>query len=1129
MNYNLQETLQLQKTASDPRNSAWVFASDGSGKTTILTNRVLRLLFENVSPNKILCLTFTNVGAIEMQNRINQELAKWVLYSDDELTIKLSQLKNSRVTKEDLVKARTLFIKIIDDELKIKVQTIHSFCQNIIKIFPFEAKIEPNFEIIDSKKEKLFLQEAQREVLKKAEKNEKLRKLISEINSKIHEESFLNLVLDLLKQKEQLAILKENFFGIEGVIDEIYKNLNVSRNIDNEEIFKQFLEQINIKEVLELAQKLEEIKSVNNDKIVTKIKNFLQNPTLEDFSNYKSAFLTEENQTRKIAGKNFDDSFYSKLQDQITLIFDFIEKINSSKICTQTALLLKFTDEILNNYSELKKQNSFLDYNDLIIKTNQLLENPDFAAWVKLKMDGFFDHVLIDESQDTNHSQWNIIKSLTDDFFSGFGASNANRTIFIVGDEKQSIYSFQGAEPNISEEIFSYFANKMGSNLQKISLDNSFRSLSSVLEAVDLTFQNEKSAISKISDFNGHKAIREGVGKCEILPQIKLKKEKKEKTNYEWKIDFTNQENYYEQEFLAEFIALKIKSLVEKKHILEGYKRPVEYSDFMILLRNRTNGFDKNITKFLQKYNIPNISSSKISFSDNIIIQDLLSAAKFSLFPYDDLNLATLLKSPIFNISEENLFEICKVKNSDSTTIYNALEKLEKFHEIKIRLKNLVENSQKLNCYEFFDKLLKENNTYQKIINHFGINAAAIIDEFILETFSFYRNFSTDLHIFLDFAEKLDPETSPKNKGNNHVLITTIHSAKGLQAPIVILPDCCFNFNQLPAMKEKISFVEFGNYKLPLWCSRKEDENNIIKKHRYKKNKEVRDEYLRLLYVAMTRAENELYIGGFGSSNDEDSWYNLVKKSLKNKSWQKEFFDEENKSLINNQFEIEDLVLGIGNSYNCELISFNSESSSCDLSNSKTEENTSSILEKTQNLTSEKLQISNKLDFVNNQNSINKSQIKGKLIHKALEIIGKNNKEDKKWLKKLSEKIIQEEKLLDKNSINEAITIVNNFLDSKYFNDFFSKEIKCEVPIIGKIDDQIINGRIDLLVINSDEIMIVDYKTDKKEIISSSYIKQLETYKKLVQNFYKKQQITTAILWLENLELEIIKISKEMP
>ncbi len=1163
MNSNLSNTIKLQQIASNPKNSAWVFASAGSGKTKVLVDRVLRLFLDGIKPDKILCLTFTKVAASEMQNRINSELANWVLLSDKALNEKLFQLTGHRPENKILKKARTLFTQILDEESKIKIQTIHSFCQNLVKIFPFEAGIKPNFEVIEEAQEKLLLQKAQKEVLKRAETQDVLRNIVIKINAKLHEETFAGLISALLNKKEQLAILKENLFGIEGVIDEVFKNFSVVKNSSEEEIFAEFLSTSHvipshdgIHGVLKLTTALEESNLVTNKKIATAIKNFLQNPTLKKFSTYHQAFFTKENEPRKISGKVLENPDLARIcQDQRKLIIQFLDKLNSHKICNSTALLLKFVDQILEIYAQLKNQNSLLDYNDLIIETNKLLNNPNFSDWVKLKMDGLFDHILIDESQDTNHQQWNIIKSLTEDFFAGLGATNKDRTIFIVGDEKQSIYSFQGAEPNISQEIFSYFSEKLkdhSNKLLKIDLNSSFRSLETVLKVVDKTFEGEKQqlAITKISDFQGHSAIREGIGRFEIWPQIKTKKAEKitilhnfhpersegsfekklpsqeilhcaqdEGSYYQWEIDFSPQENYYEQEFLAEFIALKIKSLVENGHILEGRNKVVGYGDFMILLRNRTNGLDKNLTKFFHKYNIPSISPSKINFAGNIIIQDLLAAAKFALFPYDDLNLACLLKSPIFSVNEEELFEICLVKNNNQISIYEAIAHLPKFSEATHKLEELIKNSQELNCFEFFNNLLNEDNSRKKIISRFGQESLQILDKFILKTFDFCQNFSTDLHKFLDFVEKLNPEFSLSNSEDNQVLITTIHSAKGLQAPIVILPDCCFNFNQLPSSKEKISWIEFDDYKLPIWCAKKDEENQLLKNHRQEKNNDAKDEYSRLLYVAMTRAENELYVGGFGSSSDEDSWYNLIKKSVIGEAWQEEFLDEKSQELAGDKFEIENVLYGVGEKSKKEILKQVQDDDAIKYDGDITKSDNKEIEYKNF--------INNKLITKATQSSqvqINQSQIRGKLIHKILEVIGKNSKEDKEWLINLAERIIKNEAFLNKESKIEILEMISKFLLSKQFEDLFSEEIKCEVPIIGEVNNQIINARIDLLVITENSILIIDYKTDKvvPDVISLEYLQQLKIYKKLMKDLYPNHQVGSAILWLESLKLDML-------
>jgi len=1146
MKSNFQQTINLQQIASNPKNSAWVFASAGSGKTKILTDRVLRLLLDNVSPSKILCLTFTKVAAAEMQSRINSELAKWILCDNVELRKKLTALSGDFPTENELKRARILFVKILDEESKIKVQTIHSFCQTLIKIFPFEAKVKPNFEVLESNQEKLLLKTAQKEVLKKALVNEKLKKLVQETNAKLHEESFSGLVANLLNKKEQLNSLKEKFFGIENIIAEIFKNFGVGNEDGNAKkqilkqvqdddagsnqvqdddagsnqvqdddagsvfdenvrnvlgqtqplrhpelvsgsihIFQKFAAQINHQAHLKLAFELENSRLISNIKLATAIRNFLNNLTLENFSDYKSAFFTQEGNPRKLT-KNIAANLEltSIFSDCCQLINDFSEQLNSLKIANDSALLLRFVDHILENYSQLKKQNSVLDYNDLIVETNRLLANPDFSNWVKLKMDSSFDHILIDESQDTNHQQWNIIKALSEDFFTGLSSSNKSRSIFIVGDEKQSIYSFQGAEPNISAEIFAHFAEKLGNNLKKIELNNSFRSQAKILQAVDDVFSQEerKKAISKVSEFQAHKPIREGLGKVEIWPQIQKEKTEKKEISFEWKIDFSKDETQEEEEILAEIIARKIHLKVDSKL--------ANYGDFMILLRNRTNGFDKALAKFFHQYQIPFTSVSKIKFSENILIQDLLSAAKFVLLPRDDLNLACLLKSPIFAISEEELFEICQFKNEHKTTIFNSLGQLEKFREIKNNLDELITKSQQLNCFEFFYFLLHQKNHQQNFLATFGHENLEILDKLLLSVFDFCQNFSPNLQKYLEFIEKLDFEISLSSDENDRVKITTIHSAKGLQAPIVMLPDCSYNFNQLLAAKEEISWIEFGEDKIPVWCRKKEDQNLLLKKHRADKLIEAKEEYLRLLYVAMTRAENELYVGSFGKAKDPECWYEIVKNS----------------------------VTGV------EVLELEEFLKIAEIENSSARKIPKQVRD--DDVVSLKMNSSPSLRHPEldsgsiAQNQIKPSQIKGRLVHKIFEVIGKNSAEDKNWLQEIAKKIIEKEEFLSEREKNKIQQDLADFIASQHFEKLFSGKISCEIDIVGHKNLK----RIDLLVEKENEVLIVDYKSDETlpDVVPQQYLRQLNGYKKLVEGIYAGKEIKIAIFWTGFLQLNIL-------
>lgn len=1114
---NLEKTTNLQNQASNPANSVWVFASAGSGKTKILVDRVLRLLLNKTTPDKILCLTFTKVAATEMQHRITHELSQWILLDDQSLTQKLTQLTGQKPTPSLIKEARSLFIKILDAESKIKIQTIHSFCQNLVKIFPFEAQIKPSFETMDETQEKLLIKKAQQILFKQAQHDEKLKNSVKAINAQLHEESFVELISSLLSKKEQLLSLKENCFDLDGVIAQIAKFLAIDVSDDETDLFDDFMEKINRRDVINFAQKLTDSGLKKNIETAQFITQFFSNPTLENLPFYQQAFFTKSYSVRKLPGKLLEDPQNAAIfQQQVNEIDALKDTLNSHKILNSTALLLQFIYHILDIYSHLKNQLCLLDYNDLIIQTNKLLANPEFANWVKLKMDGLFDHILVDESQDTNHQQWNIIKALTDDFFSGQSASSNERSIFIVGDEKQSIYSFQGAQPNISQDIFSYFQKKLQDHpkpLLHIDLDSSFRSLSTILEAVDKTFAKEehKSAITKISHFQGHNAIRSGIGKVEIWPQVTMKKQKETK-EYAWNIDFSAQDNYQEQEFYCEYIALKIQSMVENGYQLEGKNRNVQYGDFMILLRNKTNGFDRNLTRFFDKYHIPSSSPSRLKFVDHIIVQDLLSAAKFSLFPYDNLNLCCLLKSPIFNISEEELLEICTQKSSDS--IYESL----KNKHLKIMLQDMIVAANQLDSYAFFNHLIHHYDLTTKFLRHFGKQATQIINQFTLQNFDFHQNFAKDLLSFINFIENLEPEFSLNNSSANQVTISTIHSAKGLQSPIVIMPDCAFNFNRLPAHKDKISWIDFYEHTLPIWCPRKENQNQLLEKYAQKKAKAVADESLRLLYVAMTRAENELYIGGVGNANDENSWYHLIKNALKDDGWHKDFITNFASQLNVEPFDFEPKITAIGTKEE----QFFTQTASPKQSNHPITINTKKI--------------SPRQEKQSHISQIDHAQLKGKLIHKILEIIGNKHQayflsdhkweeKDHQWVRNITHKLIAKEPFLPDDAKLHITNLLDEFLNSEKFNEIFAGNITCEMPICGKINNETTHLRIDLIKITDNNITIIDYKTDKiiPKTIPQNYINQLKNYAQLVKNHYPNHHIISKILWVQHLQIDVLQ------
>jgi ATP-dependent helicase/nuclease subunit A len=1047
----------LKQIASNPENSAWVFALAGSGKTELLINRVLRILISGCSAEKILCITFTNAGASEMRRRIDSSLLLFSTCDENELIEKLKKIFQEAPSATQIKMARGLFSEIVDKNSQVKVQTIHSFCQSLIRIFPKEALNKTSFEIIDSRAQALLLQSAKKQVFRNALQNQELANVISKISAKINAEALTKIVSSAISKREKFYFLKEKFFTVENIIDEIFKKFSVSRNDDEEKLFARFLKNTDLEKIRKNIFILENSAFKKDKKNAEEMKRFLKFPDLESLVFYKLAFFTKEDSRRKIHNKSLEVlDFIASEQDRIK---KFSEEFNSYKTAKDTSLFLILIYEILENYA--KQKGLSLDYGDLIAKVVLLLENTEYKDFVKYKMDGFFDHILVDESQDTNQLQWAVINALTDDFFSGEGAKKKGRTVFIVGDDKQSIYGFQGSEPNISQKVFSFYQEK--SNIQKINLQNSFRSLPKILEFSDKIFKN-KNLLGSI-DYEEHKAVRDGVGKVEIFPLAEEFSEKK-------------------QDFYAEIIAKKIKLWIENKRVLKSENRRINYGDIMILLKKNTNNFYKNLAKHFKKNSIPFSFTKKIKFSDEILIQDLLAAARFACLQRDDLNLACLLKSGLFSFSEGEILEVCGIKNEKKISLFEALEQTVEiyFYTIK-KLEKIIDNSKKMNCSDFFYFLI-DDEFKSKASLEFGREAIQILDEFLIFVLDFNKNSSTVLQKFLEFVDKVDPEMNVVSNEKSSVKITTIHSAKGLEAPIVLIPDCSFEINK-EGEKNRLFFIDG----LPIFSLEKESENAIVKNYKIQQKQEDLEESFRLFYVAITRARDELYIGGLSST--KNSWYEIAKNSIKDCAVFKGSSDDD--------FDKKTLIFGNDE----EVLSYKNDI--------KNDDDFIYIKYPQRCLNT---------GFKGNNNFPKFVNKKGEIIHKILEIFGKNLALDKNYFLYLAEKIIAREDFFTEKEKNKLLDEVAKFVASSDIQKIFSNKIKTEVEVF---DGKKIR-RIDLIVEDESEVLVIDYKSDESlpDMVPEQYLQQMRLYKKLVQGFYVDRKIRAAILWTNFLKLDFI-------
>ena len=1101
-----------QRLASNPNISAWVEASAGTGKTKVLSDRVIRMLLNGTPPHKILCLTYTKAAAVEMSTRIANKLSQWAVIQDDKLLQELQNLlgtPSDSINKKIIEKARKLFAILLDTAGGMKIQTIHSFCQEVLKRFPLEAGISPYFEVMDDRQAQEILTELKNNLLQKIkdEPDSKSGQALSYLTSHTTEYTFPDILNSIASSRAKINYLLKRYNSLQDLLSATAKKLDIDEQETEENLQTEFFKKLN-KQRIEIW-----INALDSGSKTDKDKAFILQKTINNYSNfeeYKSIFLTKENDIRKnIFSQNFTKSHETIQQEVLEEAFriqEFIKKQTQIKLFESTRAVLCIAEELISNYNKYKQNNSLMDYEDLIITTRELLEHPSVASWVLYKLDGGIDNILIDEAQDTSPEQWRIIKSLTGDFFTQ-ETSQLPRTIFAVGDRKQSIYSFQGADPAEFENMRQYFQKKaLTSNpLQEIHMDVSFRSCDAVLDTVNHIFSRPeiKKGVAREEVDITHTPARIGEsGKIELWPVFSPEKDENPDI---WQPPVERICGTTTSSRLANEIASRIRKMVTNHEILTSKNRPIQYKDFLILVQRR-NSFVEELVRACKNIGVEVAGIDKIKLSEQIAIKDLISLGKFLLLPEDDLNLACLLKSPLFGLDDDDLFKLCF--NRKNNTLWQQIQTSKEHINVCDVLKDILNKTDVIRPFELYSYVLTQLEGRKKFISRLGYEACDGIDEFINLTINFEQDHIPTLQKFIHWIEKDDTEIKRELEQSNldAVRIMTVHGSKGLQAPIVILPDT--TRVKSPKKEGGLLLDDFLYY--PLNSGYYEDCCNKIKE----KEKDLSsEEYRRLLYVALTRAEDRLYICGYQGSTDakEDSWYKICEKSLQEIGQQKEdkkvYYETPQICTVKTEGKKEI------NTDSSELPSW---------INIKAPE----IQPLQKPLTPSKIEDEDDEIALSpiSSNGAN-PYLRGSIMHKLLQYLPNVKNKDysaviKQYLNHNSSDISEK----DKQYIEEKII---SLLSNIYLKDIFSTHSKAEVPIMGEVDGKIISGQIDRLIIKEDKVLVIDYKTNRPaaktlEDVPSSYIKQLGAYKILLQKIYPTKQIDCGILWTDTAEFMLV-------
>ncbi|MBI2707229.1 MAG: double-strand break repair helicase AddA [Proteobacteria bacterium] len=1063
-----------QRLAAHPHHSAWVAASAGSGKTKVLTDRALNLLLEGCAPERILCLTFTKAAAAEMEGRLRARLGEWAILPDCELQKSLESLRGTAPSSETFARARTLFGLTLDTPGGLKIQTIHGFCQSLLKRFPLEADLSPFFNVVDETERKILIKKAFYIV--------------------IEDPTFQDLVLRFSEStfEEMNTFILQERVVFEELVPHCHPRL---RGDDKGEYagegerthLTKYIPEEKLKKALPLFQQGSPMDRERGNGLGQ----FLavsQEEREQRYEDYLSLFLTQKGEARaRLVTQKLVEAYpdlKELLIEEAHRLERWVERQKTLEIMAVSQSFTDYSRAFLKAYADLKKAQSLLDYEDLILKTVALLKNPG-CHWVLYKLDGGLDHILVDEAQDTSPTQWQVVRAIAEEFYANAADDPRNRTLFIVGDDKQSIYSFQGADPVVFTQMqqdLRAFAQNSGKIWQDIDLNVSFRSTPEILAVVDEVFPS----------FPNHLPFRKEMpGHVEVWPLLTKEEEPPLES---WQPPLVQSPKESPQKRLAQLMAQTIQGWLLGKGPLP---RSISPGDILILVRRRT-AFVDTLIRTLKEHNVPVAGIDRLWLLEGIGIQDLLKIGEFLLLPEDDLTLATVLKGPLFDLSEEDLFTLAYDRGNRS--LWQCLLKNEQFGGITSLLKTLLSRTDFLTPFELYSHILGPLGGRKKWQARLGMEILDSLDEFLNLCLLFQEEKTPSLQGFIYWISQEVIELKRDLEQSNQVRVMTVHGSKGLQAPIVFLPDTTQPPFDLPP---------FGFYKDSLiWLPPSDKDIPLTKALKQELRDAQFEEYRRLLYVALTRAEDALYVCGWEGSAQE-SWYSLVTEGIQ-KIGEK----------CDGGWRLSSVKAGSALSV-------------------QDEEKPHFLLPQwlqTQPL----LEMSPKLLHPSQEEDDDRvtpsvwgeiGTQRGILIHKLLEILPgiQEVRREKTALRYLEKEGISTDMALGMiHSVQETL---------KAYPDLFGPHSQGEVPIMGYLGESLLSGQIDRLVVNEDQILIVDFKThgvvpERLEDISTTYLKQMAIYHVALSHIYPERTISCGLLWTEEPRLDLLPeslLKKFMP
>jgi ATP-dependent helicase/nuclease subunit A len=1118
-----------QRAAANPEISAWVSANAGSGKTRVLVERVIRLLLDGTKPERILCLTFTKAAAAEMSDRLFRTLGRWSLLTNDQLIERLSEIEGHRPAEHSLVRARKLFASAIETPGGLKIQTIHAFAQSLLRRFPQEAGIAPHFAVMDEREARVLMTSARDQVFAHAKAGGPIAEAIAKLIPAFSESGFDELLNLISNEREALRLWLRRHGNLEEALSALRASLGIENDLtheilDDETAHPPF-------DLNRAAQALAQGKKTDSERAIILQRLAAESPTAELLNDYRQVFLTAEGKGRSLDrwlsndAKSADQNLLDVMAAEMARILEIEDRRKSLYVADLGAASFELGLAVLDAFDVEKRRRARLDYSDLIESSLDLLSGRDAAPWVLFKLDGGLDHILVDEAQDTSPAQWAIVQKLTDEFSAGEGRSTKARTVFAVGDPKQSIYSFQGADPTGFDRMRHYFTSRLKAARQpfeSVALTQSFRSTPEILDAVDQIFLGPAAQgltedglairhVAARATIPGRVELWEPTVPAEIADPIP------------WDAPLDQESNRSPRRILAERIAVKIQTWLSPmgEKIVDDQSgkieiRAVRPGDILILVRRRDSFVDEMI-RALKQAGIPVAGADRMRLDAQIAVMDLSALAQVCLLPDDDLTLACLLKSPLVGFDEQDLFDLAYGR--DGISLWTALRQSTRPQDqtAYALISDWRDLARRTAPFDFFAHVLNAGGR-KRLLARLGPEANDPINELLSQALNFEQIGTPSLQAFIHWLAGADVEIKrDMDQSSDLVRVMTVHGAKGLEANIVILPDTFSN----PTGHHGRSLVELGasdNDGAPMALAispLRSQEPDRLKQAREHQDAQDLGEHHRLLYVALTRARNWLYIGGYRTKSDAAppkglTWYELCAPTIKQLG--RELEDETGQKVWRLEYSASVSAISASKPLPPEPAGLPAWLGTAPLPERR----------RLRAIAPSRLEGQDQRPGAPFGPANAKRYQRGRLIHRLLQTLPDLDRPlrvdaAKRFLAYAAQDMSADGQyaLLD-----ETMAV----LDTTDFGALFGPTARAEVALTGTIikDGQpiLIAGQVDRLLVTDTQVLIVDFKTNRPppqraQDIAPLYLRQMAAYRAALRNLYPQKTIRTALVWTD--------------